>query len=344
MKVAVVAIGRNEGERLRACLQAALRDAETVVYVDSGSTDGSVALATGLGCKVVELDLAKPFTAARARNEGAAKAGEVDALQFVDGDCELVEGWLPAAAAALQADDRLAGVAGRRRERQPEATVYNKLCDMEWDTPVGEAAALGGDTLFRRTAFEQVDGYDATMIAGEEPEMCLRMRKNGWTLRRLDEEMTLHDAAMTSWRQWWKRNVRAGHARAETLDRHPPTGAKEVRSNYLLGLSLPFNALLATAGFVAMTIIASVVESPARRDFAIVFGVALFLVLPVLAAAYGYLYKRIKQYRISRGDFAGDSRLYAKYVLLGKLPQALGQLKYRWNKLRGRRGAIIEYK
>ncbi|MEL7238668.1 MAG: glycosyltransferase, partial [Planctomycetota bacterium] len=242
--VGFVAIGRNEGERALTCVRSALRDAadaSAVVYVDSGSTDGSPEKIAALGVTVVDLDTSQGFTAARARNAGLAELKRRHPgcvyVQFLDGDCELVEGWIATAVAALEADAKLAGVCGRRRERHPEATVYNKLCDMEWDTPVGPADAVGGDALFRIAALDEVDAYDPTMIAGEEPEMCIRLRAKGWTLARLGAEMTLHDAAMTSWRQWWNRNKRAGHAYAETLDRHPPIGKKEVRSNDAFGIA-----------------------------------------------------------------------------------------------------------
>ena len=246
--VAVIAIGRNEGDRLRACLESAVRQAEVVVYVDSGSTDGSVALAESLGCRVVNLDLSKPFTAARARNEGAAAAGEVEFFQFVDGDCEIVDGWVERALAEMSEKPDAAAVCGRRRERYPEATIYNKLCDLEWDTPVGQAKSVGGDALVRRSAFEQVGGYDPTVIAGEEPEMCVRLRQAGWTIWRVDAEMTLHDAAMTKLSQWWKRNKRAGHAYAEGNARHGGEPEhhweKEVKSNDRWGYLIPLWPLL----------------------------------------------------------------------------------------------------
>jgi len=72
-QIAAIAIGRNEGPRLEACL-ASLRAAglTRIVYVDSGSTDGSVDAATDTGAVVVPLDMSKPFTAARARNAGIA--------------------------------------------------------------------------------------------------------------------------------------------------------------------------------------------------------------------------------------------------------------------------------
>src|SRR5207249_590682 len=108
LMVGVVAIGRNEGERLGVCLASALRDCAHVVYVDSGSTDGSVALARDLGAQVLELDLSIPFTAARARNAGFDKllhiAPDVEFVQFVDGDCEIVENWISCAMFEMTSD------------------------------------------------------------------------------------------------------------------------------------------------------------------------------------------------------------------------------------------------
>ncbi|MGA9526403.1 MAG: glycosyltransferase [Myxococcaceae bacterium] len=245
MSIGLVAIGRNEGERLRRCLESATKQVSRLVYVDSGSTDGSVGWARGAGTEVVELDMSRPFTAARARNEGFARlkslVPDLEFVQFVDGDCELDASWIGTALAHLQAHPRAAVVCGRRRERFPEASVYNRLCDIEWDTPVGLATACGGDALMRVDAFEQVGGFAPELIAGEEPDLCFRMREKGWEIWRIDAEMTLHDAAMLRFDQWWKRNVRSGHAYAEALQRHggspERTAVKEVVSN--VAWSLP---------------------------------------------------------------------------------------------------------
>jgi len=222
--IGVVIIGRNEGDRLVRCLDSVRDAAATVVYVDSGSTDGSVDRARTMGAEVVELDVSVPFTAARARNAGverlASMGSEAACVQFVDGDCEVVDGWLAAAAARLDERDDLAAVCGRRRERYPEASIYNRLCDIEWDTPIGDAKACGGDAMMRRSAFDAVEGFNATIIAGEEPELCFRLRQAGWSIERMDREMTLHDADMHRLSQWWKRAVRAGHAYAEGAWRH----------------------------------------------------------------------------------------------------------------------------
>lgn len=324
-RTAAVAIGRNEGERLKRCLRSVVGRASPVVYVDSGSTDGSVEFARSLGVEVVALDMSTPFTAARARNEGIARAlqlaPELTQVQVLDGDCELVEGFMEAASSLLRSDPSLGVVCGRRREIFPEASVYNLLCDMEWNTPVGEATACGGDALIRLAAFGAAGGYDDSLIAGEEPDLCARMRQKGYRILRIDREMTRHDAAMSRIDQWWKRNLRAGHACAEGLARHPEVAwnHKEVRSNLLWGLAVPA-AALGLAGATG--------------------GQSLSLF-----TLHGVLWYRIRRYRMrTHGDSERSAGLYATYVVLGKLPQAAGVLQYRLNRLRGKRAGLIEYK
>lgn len=322
----VVAIGRNEGERLRRCLASVVGRAAAVVYVDSGSTDGSLELARNLGADVIALDMAVPFTAARARNEGFARLEQIlpdmELVQFVDGDCEIDAAWLTTGVAALAIDAKRAVVCGRRRERFPQATVFNRLCDLEWDTPVGEARACGGDALFRAAAFREVGGFDATLIAGEEPELCVRLRERGWKVVRLPVEMTLHDAAITRWRQWWRRSVRAGHAYAEGAALHgtPPERhwVREVRSNWLWGVAIPAIAV----GLAWPT-----------------HGWSLLLLVGFVVLAW-----RVWQHGRRRAWPAADACAYALFTVLGKFPMAVGQLQFVVRRLLGRRSRLIEYK
>src|SRR5262245_4687032 len=111
-EVGVVVIGRNEGARLVECLKSVRAATESVVYVDSGSTDNSVAAAKEQGAVVVMLDLSRPFTAARARNEGFQALEklrpDVRFVQFVDGDCALVSGWIDKARAFIAQQEKVA--------------------------------------------------------------------------------------------------------------------------------------------------------------------------------------------------------------------------------------------
>ena len=325
-RVGIVAIGRNEGERLRRCLQSAVGRANTIVYVDSNSSDGSVAMARELGVAVVELDLTMPFTAARARNEGFAKLLSLDPqcelVQFVDGDCEIVVGWIERAAEELTGNEKLGVVCGRRRERHPEASRYNKLCDIEWDTPVGEAGACGGDAMMRVSALKQVGGFDASVIAGEEPELCVRLRQSGWKILRVNAEMTLHDAAMTRFGQWWRRMVRGGHAYAQGCHMHgsPPERhwVRENRRIIFWGIVLPI-LVLALAW-------------PTR-------GWSLILLL-----GYAVPWWRTYGHARRRGLAWADARLYATQMVIGKFAEAQGLITFWLSRLLGRRTRLIEYK
>lgn len=251
--IATIAIGRNEGERLVRCLASLkAQGSRPIIYVDSGLTDNSIAEAEAAGAIVVELNMSTPFNAARARNAGFAKALEIsrdiELIQFIDGDCEVLPGWFEAAIAAIRAEPDLAAVYGRQRERFPDATVWNGLMDMEWDTPLGEAKECGGNALYRRFALEEVNGFREDLIAGEEPEMCYRMRQNNWKMRRIAADMALHDAAMTRFRQWWRRSQRAGFAYASLSALHGRSPERfkcaERRRALIWGLGVPLAAIL----------------------------------------------------------------------------------------------------
>ncbi|BAY82515.1 family 2 glycosyl transferase [Calothrix parasitica NIES-267] len=325
--IGVVVIGRNEGNRLKECLLSVLGKVNTVVYVDSASTDGSVELAHSLGIDVVELDLSIPFTAARARNAGFEYLLQIEPsiefVQFVDGDCLVVEGWLEKATKVLNDNSKVVVVCGRRREEFPIKSVYNRLCDIEWNTPVGEAKACGGDAMMRVSALKQVGGFNPTLIAGEEPELCVRLRQTGGKIMRIDAEMTLHDAQITHFKQWWKRSIRNGHAYAEGAWLHgkPPEKhwLKESRRIWVWGFALPFLAIV-SSWFVGL------------------------ISLALLLLAYGILFYRIYKYARTRAIPSSDALFYSLFCVLDKSPQLIGQIQFHISRLLRRKSTIVEYK
>jgi GT2 family glycosyltransferase len=323
-KVGVVAIGRNEGERLRTCLQSVRGLAKSVVYVDSGSTDGSVEVARSLTSSVVELDMGIPFTAARARNQGFQRLMEImpesEYVFFVDGDCEVVSDWLQKAVAFLEEHGDIAVVWGMRRERYPEKSIYNMLCNIEWeDYSLGETKSCGGDALIRVDALKQVNGYRPDLICGEEPEMCVRLRQAGWRVWHLDEPMTIHDAAIYHFRQWWKRMLRGGYAFAQAWALHgePPElhGVLESRRAWVWGFLLP----------------------------------VLCVALCFAVGAWGLLVLLIYPIQITRLAVQGDrpawqNRWRAAALVVSKFPEVLGQMKYLLDRYRRVQSRLIEYK
>lgn len=318
-----VAIGRNEGERLIACLDSLKASGGgPIVYVDSGSTDASKDAARARGAEVVALDMTTPFTAARARNAGLRRLKEIAPdmafVQFIDGDCALAPDWLAKSIAFLNAHPDVAVVCGRRRERFPEASLYNRLCDREWDTPVGEALACGGDALMRVSALDGVGGYRDDLIAGEEPELCVRLREAGHRIWRIDAEMTQHDAAMRRFGQWWRRTERAGHAFAEVsyLHRASPHGVWKAETRRALLWAGAAPAALALAIAVSPLFLGGLLIYPAQA---------------------GRLYLRYAR----EGE---DALARAVLTVIGKVAEAKGALSFHVGRLGGGRRRLIEYK
>ena len=321
--IGIVIIGRNEGERLIRCIQSLHEHIANTVYVDSASTDHSIEAAKKLGAHTLVLDMLKPFTAARARNAGFAEllkfSPETEFVQFVDGDCEVLNHWVKVAATFLQDNPQIAVVSGVLNERFPTKTIYNTLCDLEWKMPIGEVKASGGNALVRVSAFKQVDGYLPTLIAGEEPEMCVRLRKKGWKIWHLADQMMLHDAEMTQFKQWWRRTMRAGYAYAEGATLHGAAPeyhwVAESRRAWLWGF------------FVPLTILMLVLLKP-------VWAILLLLVYPLQ-----WLRLSLK----SQQPFKTAS-LQAFFLTIGKFAELAGQIKFLWHRYHDKQSHIIEYK
>ncbi len=315
--LAIVVIGRNEGARLVQALNAALKtDAACVVYVDSGSTDGSAEGARSLGGKlyVEVLDATLPFTAARGRNRGfelvRARVPNLTHVQFIDGDCVLTDGYIGAALTYFSAHADAGIVAGVLREEQREKNVYHRLADMEWDGPVGDVEATGGIFMIRAEVFEQAGGFDSSVAAGEELELAQRVRANGFRIVRIAQEMARHDIDMARFLEWWQRSVRAGQSYSEGLyiqiGRGHKLHLKQVASILAYGAVLP-----GLAGLLALPTL----------------GLSLGLL-----ASHALLWQRVRKQRLKRGDRPDDAALYATAAVLSKFASVRGMARFagRW--------------
>jgi GT2 family glycosyltransferase len=326
LKVGVVVIGRNEGERLKVCLSSILKQSDRVFYVDSGSTDDSVPYATSLGLDIIELDMRVPFSAARARNVGffhlIERYPDLKYIQFVDGDCELSPDWIKAGLEGLVQNSSCAIVAGRVKERNPKQSLYNTFCDLEWNIPAGEVKSCGGIFMVRVTAMQQVGGFNPSVIAGEEPEMCFRLRQNGWKIYRLDYLMALHDANILRLTQWWRRTVRGGYAYAEGCYLH---GWK--KEHYRLREC--FRAWFWAFGIPVVSVLGGLFLSP--------WWLGILLIYPLQCV------RNYKQSRQKNADVK-IAFIHALFMIVDKWPQLWGQLMFVKGKLLHRQISIIEYK
>lgn len=333
-QVAFIVIGRNEGARLARCI-ASLPTGAVAVYVDSGSSDDSCALAARSGLIVHELDRSKPFSAARARNAGAERAAAAAPgskyFQFLDGDCELHPDWIGAALKLFSTRPEVAVVCGRRRERFPEASLYNRLMDLEWEGPIGEVRSCGGDALFLRSEFERVGGFDELCLAGEEPELCARIAGSGWKIVRIADEMTVHDADILQFSVWWRRQLRSGYGGIDSDSRQGRRGGskyfrRQIQSAWVWGLGFPALVAIGTlwglgvSGFLgAMFFLAGV----------------LFWVAQVLRVAMGYRRRNVP---------VKIAVLGAIVTMVSKFAHAVGQVRWCIDRCRGKTPALMEYK
>ncbi|MES2636311.1 MAG: glycosyltransferase [Pseudomonadota bacterium] len=321
VEVGVVIIGRNEGDRLIQCLKSLSKFTPQIVYVDSSSSDNSLEEAKNHGAHAVSLDMSQGFTAARARNAGFKKIIEIypdlTFIQFVDGDCEVLEGWIENSVLFLKNNSHVAVVNGVLDERFPNKTIYNRMCDSEWKTPTGELKYCGGNALMRVDAFKNEGGFLPDLIAGEEPELCIRLRRSGWKIWHLNHPMMLHDANITSFFQWWKRTMRAGYAFAEGANLHGVAPEyhwiKESRRAWFWGFILPIITLVM---------------------FFLNWKIALILLLVYPLQIVKLTFKRNNPINF----------YFAFFLVLGKFAEAIGQLKFLKKRYLKEKAQLIEYK
>lgn len=328
LDVSVVVIGRNEGARLRHCLDS-VRAADwgalrwELIYVDSHSSDGSPEQARERGARVLDIGAAAP-SAAAGRNIGW-RAARAPRVLFLDGDTVLEPAFVRQALPVLD-DPTVAAVWGHRRESRPQQSIYTRVLDLDWVFAPGRVDYFGGDVLVRRAALEQVGGFDDRLVAGEEPELCRRLRERGWTIEHLDVPMTRHDLAITSARAWWKRAERAGLAYAQVAARFAATAdplwQREVRRNRVHGAAVLALPLL--VGALALT-------WPAA--------------LLVLVAAVGAVWARsARRARWKCPQQPALAWAYAAHAHAQHLPILVGQARWWWLQRRGRAPALMEYK
>lgn len=326
--ITMVVIGRNEGERLRSCLVSVLRvnyprDLFEVVYVDSASTDGSIALAEELGVRV--LRLTGPTTAARARNLGLT-AVSTPLVMFLDGDTVLHADFLRRTESAFD-DPRVAGIFGVRKESRTGDSVYNAIFDIDWPREEGDALYFGGDALVRVSTLHLVGGYDASLIAGEEPDLCRRIRAHNFRILHVSLPMTEHDLAMHRFSQYWKRSVRTGYAYAQVSKRYwasaDPLWRSQAERNWVRG------------GIWVLTPVLAVLLS-----IWLLNPLPLVVLALLLAAAS---WKSVRRAREQSSSWK-VALAYGLHSQLQHIPLLVGQVRFHIHEQRNTSGMLIEYK
>jgi glycosyltransferase involved in cell wall biosynthesis len=323
-----VVIGRNEGKRLEPSLRSMQACKLPLVYVDSGSSDGSPALAASLGVPVLQLDPKRPFSAARARNEGLVEAlrlwPSAGFAMFLDGDCTVDPTFPARALETFKANPECAIVTGHLSELSPNASVYHRLCAIEWRSPAGrieDFAALGGIMAARVAMIREVGGFNEQVIAGEDSELGVRLALAGRSVIKIDHPMAVHDAEMTRFGEWWKRSVRAGHALTHRFVLNGRSRLRDCRRELISAVLWGFVVPLSTLVLLVPT-----------------HGLSFLLL-----GGYALLAWRVYRYYRRTGVSPSDALLVVWFMILSKFANFIGVLRFCVNWLRGS-FRIIEYK
>lgn len=304
--VTFVVIGRNEEKNLARCLQSVVRqDRGKIVYVDSRSTDRSVEIARSFaGVEVIVLADDAP-NAAKARNAGWRAATDATFVHFVDGDSMLADGWLAHGLKALEAPT-VGAVFGRFKEMHPDASIYNRMADLDWPTAVGPVETFGGIVLVRRACLQAAGGYDERLRVGEDPALALDIRRQGFTVLQMPQLMALHDIDIHSFRAYWRRNVMVGWSLAEISHR-----SRGHAVSAWSGRSLRFGALMLGAFAV---LLAAILVTP----WAIAGGVLLA----------GLDLWRVAKNNLRRAGSWAHALVYALHARVILLPMVIGHWKW----------------
>jgi acetyltransferase-like isoleucine patch superfamily enzyme len=180
--------------------------------------------------------------------------------------------------------------------------------------------------LVRRDALAQVDGFDPNLKAGEEPEMCSRLRATGWVIEHIDEPMTGHDLAIRTWKAYWLRAKRSGMAYAEIAHKMQKKGdlmwQNEAKRDLVHG-SIYLASPLILAALYALSPLIPLIAA------------VLFFTL-LIRTALRSAWKAPTNHMLCMQ--------YAVHVHLQKIPSLFGQLAWRLNHRRGGATQWVDYK
>lgn len=212
--ISFVVIGKNEGERLRRCLESVHRVADEdnisaweLIYVDSQSTDNSLQIAEELGAKFFLIT--GLCNAAIARNIGAKEA-KGDILFFIDGDMELQPGYLP----AILKNDTLIypfmsgifdDVVYDNNWKYQYTTRRHSLKEGDKDV---YSATTGGLFLITKKLWDEVGGMDNRFKRSQDYDLGLRLTKMGYPICRKAILMAKHHMRAYEVRDDYVGNIR----------------------------------------------------------------------------------------------------------------------------------------
>ncbi len=217
--ISVIVCTYNGERTIRGCLEGLLKleyPNFEVIIVNDGSTDGTAAIVSEYGVRLINT---QNGGLAAARNCGLeAATGEI--VAYIDDDAWPDPSWLTYLAAAFLRTTR-AGVCGPNFSPPGQGSI----ADCVANAPGGPIHVLltddeaehipGCNMAFRKACLQAIGGFDPQFrVAGDDVDVCWRLRQRGWTLGFSPGAMVWH-RPRNSVGAYWKQQ--RGYGEAEAL-------------------------------------------------------------------------------------------------------------------------------
>lgn len=255
--IGVVVVGTDPGDTPEAAIRSA-GEGRPVVFVAPSDSSQAAAIARRAGAAVVELDGLSTATGGRARNAGYRQlktlAPDLGFVQFIPAGSALHPDWLTSAAHFMARRPEVSVIEGATKERYPRPSKFAAFGSGEAFL-AGEAQASGPMMLVRVEGFEAAGGFRNDLKTGETEDLCLRLRRRGRHIWRLDAPMAVREIQPSNISGWWSSAVRRGfgfaysaalHGRAPERFRAPETARAVIWGG--LYPAFVFGAAAAAAG------------------------------------------------------------------------------------------------
>jgi glycosyltransferase involved in cell wall biosynthesis len=202
IELSVVLISKNQAWNIRRLIESVLEatssiPSKEIILVDSASTDETVDLASRYPLSILRLQPYQRLSPAAGRYIGY-KRSEGEFVLFLDGDMQLVQGWLAQALHVMRDTPRAgAMMSSRVIDLLPSAAIEltalpQKMCTIAPKEVSFATFAAGGAALYRRSVLEHVGTFNPYLCSDEEPELYLRIRHAGYQILQLDFPIVRH--------------------------------------------------------------------------------------------------------------------------------------------------------
>jgi len=318
--IGAVIIGLDPRNSPEAAIRSLPEDC-AAVFAPLTPMNEAVAAARKAGAEIAEIGKG-PQTAGRAKNAGYRHLKKlipgIRYVQFMDAACALDPDWFASAEKFMERRPEVAVIEGRMRQRNGDEVAFPTVSEQRKNETPGEIVSVIAPGAFMRAeAFEAAGGFRGDLLSCENDDLCIRQRRRGAHIWRLETDMMINEPRKTN---WWKRAVLRGFDNAYAMSLHggPPErhGVGETVRAMMWGFFIPL-AIVAAAvlGAIVANMFAPMTPAP-------------FAAAGILALGAGVYALKILASLLRRGPFRLRSWGEAFGAVFGRFAEALGVIRF----------------